>query len=290
MVEIKLEGKLGNESGHVRDTRKPKLRTFPGACDCHMHIVGPFDRYPLGENRALTPLEGLYGDYVRMIETIGVRRVVIVQPSFYGTDNSCTLESTERLGANGRAVVAIHGDIPEADVAAMHQRGARGVRINPSVKGGLTLAQFAPVAQRIKQYGWHIQFFIDARTLPDLVDSVVSLDIPVVFDHMARIQADSGTDEEGFKMLLELMRDGRAWVKLSTALHEPDDALAERAHRLIDANPDRCVWGTDWPHSGFPGQAPNDGDLFDLLGVWARDDATRRKILVDNPTALYFAH
>lgn len=289
MVEVKLEGDLTNRMGFIRETRRPRLASFPGACDCHMHIFGPYDTYPLSAERALTPSEALYDDYVPMIRTIGVERVIVVQPSIFGTDNRCTLDSSERLGDASRAVVAIEGDIAEEEVAAMHARGARGVRINPAVRGGLPLAQFAPVAERIKPYGWHIQFFIDARTLPDLADTISRLDIPVVFDHMARIQEDSGIEEEGFRLLLDLMRDGKAWVKLSSALYAPDDALAERAHCLVEANPDRVVWGTDWPHAGFKAPTMNDGDLFDLLGVWARDEATRRRILVDNPTALYFA-
>ncbi len=274
-----------NPHGFRRDVRPPRTPPIPGTCDCHMHIVGPYAQYPLRETRNFTPPESTLDDYLATARTVGIDRMVIVQPSFFGKDNACTLDSAARMEGRARAVVVIDPDIADEDLQAMHDRGARGVRLQMVAAGGLSLDNIERVAARIQPFGWHVQLYLDTRRLPDLAERLRRLPVDVVFDHMAHVEPDSGVDEEGFRILLDLVGGGRAWVKLSNALFP---ASAERARRLVAANPERMLWGTDWPHVAYGEDPPDDGALLDALADWAGDEATRRRVLVENPTALYF--
>lgn len=274
-----------NPDGFRRDVRPPRTPPIPGTCDCHMHVVGPYAAYPLRETRSFTPPESTLDDYRATALTVGIDRMVVVQPSFFGTDNACTLDSVARMEGRARAVVVVDPGIADDALQAMHDRGARGVRLQMVAAGGLSLDNIERVADRIRLLGWHVQLYLDARRLPDLAGRLRRLPVDVVFDHMAHVEPDSGVDEEGFRILLDLLAGGRAWVKLSNALFP---ACADRARRLIAANPERALWGSDWPHVAYGGAPPDDGALLDALADWAGDEATRRRVLVDNPTALYF--
>lgn len=167
----------------------------------------------------------------------------------------------------------------------MHQRGARGVRAQMVAKGGLSFDALESVSARIASFGWHLQLYLDARDLPDLVGRLRRLPVPLVFDHMAHVLELSGTDEPGFRILLDLLAEGRAWVKLSNALFPPS---RERARLLAQANPERILWGSDWPHVAHSDGVPDDGALLDALADWFPDEQLRRKALVVNPDRLYF--
>lgn len=275
-----------NRRGFRRDVRVPRTSVPSGACDSHMHIVGSPDEYPFTKVRSLSPPPASWKDYLGTAGKLGLSRCVIVQPSFYGNDNRCTLDAAVESEGRARAVVVVEANVTTAEIAQMHERGARGVRIQMVSKGGVNFDAIEALSARIAPFEWHLQLYVDAQELPSLVDRLRRLPIPIVFDHMAHVIESNGIDEPGFRVLLELLAEGRAWVKLSNALFPPS---AERARMLVRANPDRVLWGSDWPHVAYSeADVPDDGALVDALAEWVPDEALREKLLVANPSQLYF--
>jgi len=278
------------------------------ACDCHTHIVGGPDRFPFWPGRTYTPEMALPKEMSALHGTLGIERVVIVTPSVYGTDNSATLYGMKARGANARGIAVIDEKTPESDLDAMGQAGVRGIRLNLATAGPADPAvgrqRFQEAAGRLKRRGWHIQVYAGLAVVSAIKDLVLDSPVPVVFDHFGGARAALGLNQPGFADLLELVRRGKAYVKLSGAYRvstlAPDypDA-APFAKALIAANADRIVWGTDWPHPATttpPDRRPtdvtpmlqiDDGRLLNQLAVWAPDAAIRQKILVDNPARLY---
>lgn len=274
-----------NPRGFRRDVATPRQPRIAGTCDCHLHIVGPYARYALAPGAMLTPPEATLDDYLATAGIVGIDRIVVVQPSFFGTDNRCTLDAVRRMNGAGRAVVVIDPAIAQEDLLAMHAAGARGVRVNLVSHGGPALDHVPGIAERVRPLGWHLQLFVDSRELPRMAGQLRALSMPLVFDHMAHIEEDADLDDEGFRVLCQLLDEGVAWTKLS-AYRFP--ASVRRARRLVAANPQRVVWGTDWPHVVYEHALPEEGGLFDQLADWVPDEATRHRILVENPAALYF--
>lgn len=286
MTDPKTDRFKTNPSGFRRDQSAPSVAVPPGACDTHMHIVGPFAKYPLRETRSLQPPESVLEDYRAVMQVTGIQRNVIVQPSFFGMDNECTLDSTVALGLETtRAVVVVNPDISEKELESMHHRGARAVRIQSVVAGGARIEDIETLAVRIRPLGWHIQTYMDANGIEDLAPVFRRLPVDVVFDHMAHVHRDSRPEGAGFNALLGLLESGKAWVKLSNARFVAD---GERARLLVQANPEHAVWGSDWPHVSYEDAVPTEGMLLDALAQWVPDEATRNRILVDNATNLYF--
>ena len=274
-------------------TSRPSWRAPPGATDCHCHVFGPYGRYPLSPGRSYTPPEASVADYLAMLGTIGLSRTVIVQPSIYGTENAVTLDAAEEIGLHrARAVVVVDEGFDAAELAAMAERGARGVRFNAVSGNGAPLEQLERLAERIAPLGWHVQLYTHADAMPALEPVLRRLPVPVVVDHMGGVKAAAGgVEHPGFRALLRLL-EGGAWVKLSgyrSSAGRPYADVAPMARALLSAAPDRCVWGTDWPHPSLhdPAEVPDDGELLDALGAWAPDEAARRAVLVDNPARLY---
>jgi predicted TIM-barrel fold metal-dependent hydrolase len=269
----------------------PAWRSPPGGCDSHFHIFGPTDRYPLSPRRRYTPEQPApVAAYRRVAEALGLTRGVVVQASIHGTDNRCTLDATAELGADYRAVVVIDDTAAAADLAAMHARGARGVRFNVASGGGTPIEQLDAVVRRIAPLGWQLQLYTEPEHLAALAPQLGSLPVPLVLDHMGGARAAEGTAAPGFRAMLRLLEGGRTWVKISgyrASAGHPYADVAPLARALLAAAPERCVWGTDWPHPSLAADMPDDGHLFDLLGEWAPDAVTRRRVLVDNPAALY---
>ena len=274
------------------DPGKPRLAIPPGSCDCHAHIFGPQDRYPYTPNRSYTPPEASVEAYQRMLAALGFERAVIVQPSVYGIDNRCTRDAIVGSGGKWRGVAVVEPCVTNSQLADLHAAGFRAVRINLLFKGGLQLDALEQIARAIRPLDWHVQLLLDGRDLPELADRLQSLPVNFVVDHMGHMPASVGTGHAGFQTLLQLLRGGRCWVKLSGAYRisaklQPYDDAVPFARALADAAPDKLVFGTDWPHPSITVPMPQDASLLDLLPTWVPDEATRRQILVENPARLY---
>lgn len=275
-------------------------------CDCHVHVVGPKSRYPLRKDRTYTPMDAPLAALRAMMARLGIERTVLVQPSFYGTDNSCLLDALDELGDAGRAVVVVAPDTDAATLDGMHRRGARGIRVNVA---SLARMPLETVRERLQQTaalcaprGWHVQLFTPADMLPPLADTIAALGVDVVIDHFGLIKPQDHAGEPA-RALLALLDSGRVWIKLSApyriAAQIDDPAVAPFARRIAEANPERVVWGTDWPHTPVhPGaQVTDDREmpyrdidttrLRDLMLDWITEPRRRDLFLVDNPARLY---
>ena len=278
------------------------------ACDCHTHMVGDPARFPFLPGRTFTPETALPEEMSALHRALHIERVVMVTPSFYGTDNSCLLYGIKARGATGRGIAVIDDKTPESDLDAMDKAGVRGIRLNLQTTGAVEPAvgrqRFQAAVARLKSRGWHIQVYSGLAVVSAIKDLVLDAPMPVVFDHFGGARAALGLDQPGFADLVELVHSGKAYVKISGAYRAstqaPDYAdIIPFAKALIAANADRVVWGTDWPHPDttiIPGRRPtditpmlqiDDGRLLNQLAVWAPDAAIRKKILVDNPARLY---
>ncbi|MBY4677535.1 amidohydrolase family protein [Marinobacterium arenosum] len=276
--------------------RSPAFEMPAGACDSHAHVFGPECRYRYTPNRSYTPPDAPVGAYLHLHDQLGIERGVLVQPSIYGTDNQLQLDSLAYLRSLGRqykGVAVVDADVSETELDRLADGGHCGVRMNLLFKGGIQWRDVAALAERLAARQWHLQFLVDVSEFEALEQRVRALPLPVVVDHMGHMPCAKGIEHAGFQALLNLLRDGRAWVKLSGAYRitgqqlPPYDDVVPFARALIEANPEHCVWGSDWPHPHFPIPMPNDGDLLDLLAQWAPDEAQRNRILVDNPARLY---
>jgi predicted TIM-barrel fold metal-dependent hydrolase len=274
--------------------RAPRVALPPGATDCHAHVFGPAARYAYAEPRSYTPPDCSLGAYRHMLATIGCERAVLVQPSVYGTDNAAHLAALGEAGPDFRMVAVVGAEVAAAELERMHAAGVRGVRYNLVTQGGLAVDGLARMAERLAPLGWHLQLFVQPDALAQLEPQLAALPVPVVIDHMGHVTTDLGLAHPGFQALLRLLRGGNGWVKLSGAYRTSRQAappfadVVPFAQALIAAAPERCVWGSDWPHPMVNDRPmPNDGDLANLLADWAPDPAQRRRILVENPARLY---
>ena len=279
-----------------------------GACDCHVHVFGTAAEFPFAGRRGYTPPPAGVEELSALLRALHLSRVVIVQPSVYGTDNGCTLDGMRRLGPDrARGVAVIGENTSEAELDAMHRAGIRGVRVNLETAGesdpDLARRLLAGAASRIAGRGWHVQVYTRLAVIAALREAVARLRVPVVFDHFGGAEAAGGVGQPGFSALLDMVRVGQAWVKVSAAYRSSNAApayadVAPLARALIDANPERIVWGTDWPHphaavpdgerdAVTPFYDIDDGLALNQLADWASDPAIRRQILVDNPARLY---
>src|SRR5436309_8622099 len=279
-----------------------------GACDCHTHIHPDPAKFPFFAGRVYTPELASPEEMTALHKALGMERVVIVTPSIYGPDNSATLFGMTARGANARGVAVIDDKTSEGDLDAMGQAGIRGIRLNLATGGvndpSVARQRFQTAADRMKKRNWHVQIYTTLPVIVGVKELIASSPVPVVFDHFGGAQAALGVGQPGFADLVELVKSGKAYVKISGAYRAsklaPDYSdAAPLARALIAANPDRIVWGTDWPHPDSvtpPGKKPtdvtpllqiDDGRLLNQLPVWAPDAAVRKKILVDNPARLY---
>ncbi len=279
-----------------------------GACDCHTHIHADPEKFPFYAGRVYTPEPASPEEMSALHKALHIERVVIVTPSVYGPVNSATLFGIKARGPTARGVAVIDDKTSESELDAMQQAGFRGIRLNLATGGvndpNVARQRFQAAVDRMKARGWHVQLFTSLAVIAAIKDLVAASPVPVVFDHFGGAQAALGVDQPGFPDLLELVKSGKAHVKISGAYRAsklapdyPDAAPLARA--LIAANAERIVWGSDWPHpdSATPPDRKitdvtplfqiDDGRLFNQLPVWAPDQAIRSKILVDNPARLY---
>ena len=270
---------------------KPKLQTPAGACDTHIHIYDK--RYPTAPTAASTPADALVPDYQAVQRQLGLSRTIVVQPSTYGTDNRCTLDAIAALGPEStRGVAIVDDDVSDAELEDLTSRGIRGARFHMLAGAPIPWERLDRIAARVQGARWHVQLQLDGRDLPAREAQVGSWPGRIVIDHVGKFLEPVPLEHPAFRCLLKFVDTGRVWVKLSGAyevskrgapLYEDVGALAKA---LVKAAPERMLWASNWPHPSVQDK-PGDAALLDTLLDWAPDEATRRRILVDNPAELY---
>ena len=275
------------------DTRTPSFKLPPGACDTHCHIFGPADKFPYAPNRSYTPPDAPKEKLAALHAKLGISRAVIVQASCHDTDNSATLDGIAWSGGRWRGVAVVDDTFTDKDFAVLRDGGIRGVRFNfvAHLGGRPDMAAFNRVVQRLPELGMHLVLHMDAKDIEELAPMCRALPVPFIVDHMGRVEAKLGLEQAPFKALLGLMQLPNAWVKVCgservSSMGPPFTDSAPFAEKLIEVAPDRTIWGTDWPHPNVK-VMPNDGDLVDLVPLFARDAAIQQKVLVENPQRLY---
>lgn len=266
-----------------------RYRVPAGAVDTHAHVIGEPPDHPYVTQRSYTPPAAPEAAYLRMLDATGMAQGVLVQISVHGTDNRLLLDTLRRHPQRLRGIGVMPLGLPARAYEEARAAGVTGLRLNVLYGGGIGLEALKDYGAMARELGWHLQLLMDAREIGPIARTVASLPVPVVFDHMGHFPARRGPAEPGFATMCALVRDG-AWVKLSGA-YRLDDAPWSRtvalAQALVAAAPDRCVWGSDWPHVANWGHMPNVGELLDLLADWVPDPAQRERVLVDNARRLY---
>lgn len=264
-----------------------------GAIDTHFHVFGPESRYPYAPGRSYTPPDSAFGTWQAAAGAIGVAGGVLVQASPHGFDNSQISDALRAATMPLRAVGAVRPDATDRTLADMDALGYRGARVNTVFASGTGLDMARQLAPRLQGTGWHLEFLSDVSRIEDLRGFVRGLGLPVVFAHFGHVAADRALSDPGFHALLDLVRDGLAWVKLSgparitTRDVPPYDDVIPLAQALCAANPQRLLWGSDWPHTSIPRRSPAMTELAGMAWDWLGDPDLARQVLVANPQALY---
>jgi len=280
-------------------TEAPKLKAPPGACDCHHHIYDPA-RFPPSRPSAQQVPNARVEDYRLLQRRLGLSRDIVVTPTPYPapvSDNQVTLDAMRQLGPNARGVVIVYPEITDAELKAYDAAGVRGVRYSltsgrPGAASTASPGEIEAMSKRVNALGWHVQFNTTAEQIVAAEDLLARLASPIVFDHMGHLPQPEGIGHPGFRIIRELIDKGRTWVKLSVTYDSSKDGPPGYAdvnrvgQAYVRAAPERLVWGSNWPHPSEPAK-PDDAMLFDLLAQWAPDEATRNRVLVQNPETLY---
>ena len=272
------------------------LEAPPGACDSHVHVFAGPEEFARDPDRTEDPAPGdlatWCGRLAERLATLGLSRVVLIHSVVYREDNAATVAALDRMGLHRtRGVALLRPGVGDDELDRLHEAGMRGVRLDLVFPGALHPEGAVALAPRLAERGWHVQLFGkltegDAGVIADLAGR---LPVPMVLDHLAYPVLHEGPDGAGFRMILSLLERGRTWVKLSSLYRQadpPHDALAPFVAALLAANPERIIWGSNWPHVRWAGPTPDDGGVLDALTEMAGKDAVRR-ILVDNPQELY---
>jgi 2-pyrone-4,6-dicarboxylate lactonase len=281
------------------EIRSPKIAFPSGTVDCHAHVCGPATQFPYAKERIYTPPDATLESYRSLLNMLGIDRAVLVQPSVYGTDNRAMLAALHAFPKQFRGVAVIPNNLQETtdqQLEDLHASGVRGIRCNivdvTDKSAGLPIQNLRNLADKIKPFGWHLELLMHVNEYPDLAKVFEDFPVDLVFGHFGYSHAKHGTQDAGFQGLLELLKNGRAWVKMTGPYRICDGNLPYSDMRpfndeVLKANPKRLIWGSDWPHVMVKKQMPHDADLCDLLGDWVADESTRKSILVDNPCMLY---
>lgn len=297
------------QTGPSQPSTAVRFEVPQGACDCLTHIYGDAERFPMASERTYTPELASVPEIESLHRALHVDRVIIVQPTLYGTDNACTIDAVRQLGQRARGIAVIDRQTTTDDLDVMDGAGIRGIRINLETVGltdpAVARERFElAVKQVADRKGWHVQIYTRLPIIQEIRDLLSNCPVPVAFDHFAGMQAATAMEEEGFELVLDLLRAGKIYVKLSApylasklAPDYPD--VIPLAKALISANRDRILWGTNWPHPNsarVPSRKPtdiaplrqvDDGHILNLLPLWAPDAADRNAILAGNPARLY---
>jgi len=275
---------------------RPSLLLPPGACDAHCHVFGPAAKFPYAADRSYTPPDAPVENLRMLHARLGISRAVIVHASCHGTEMAVTLDAIASSQGAYRGVACVEGAVTDAELERLHSGGIRGIRFNfvKHLGGVPDLAVFHRLVARIKPLGWHVVLHFDADDILAQRELLRRIDVPFIIDHMGRVKAAEGLEQRPFQSLLELFRSNPlAWIKVCGAERVSSGTRPFRdavpfAQALIAVDPARILWGTDWPHPNITKDMPNDGELVDLFGEICPDAAVRARILVDNPTRLYW--
>ena len=278
----------------VESNERPNFAVPAGACDAHMHVFGPEDRYPRVPHPHYTLPDGKMSHYRSLIDGLGIRHFVIVQPSFYDTDNSCLVDALADVGDIARGVVMVEPEVTDEELARMSALGVCGVRLDLFKRARLPIEEIQAfiltMAARVKPFGWHLQFYAPGYVVRDLIGFLEAVEVDFVIDHMGYMLEEDGLTDTDFERLLSLLRAGRCWLKLSApyrlAKKRGYGPVHEVAKAIVAAAPGQALWGSDWPH--IPLSADHDtGALLNMLALWAPQPETRTMILADNPRRLF---
>ena len=270
----------------------PRLKAPPGTADTHMHIFDP--RFPLAPTAVMRPPEAPVSEYLKVCRRVGIERTFVVQPSGYGTDNSCMLAAIAALGPAARGIAVVPESVSDAELERLAGAGIRGVRFHMFPGGVLPWESLEPLAARVRPFGWHVQVQLDGRRLPDHEAVLRRLPGTLVIDHVGKFLEPVPVDHPAFRVLVRLVEAGRTYVKLSapyeTSKAGPPnyDDVGALAKVLVSIAPERMLWASNWPHLGQPrDRLPDEAVQLDMLLDWAPDESVRHRILVDNPAVLY---
>ena len=275
--------------------KKPDLVLPPGACDAHCHVFGPAATFPFAATSTYQPEDAPKEKLFALHQHLGISRSVIVQASCHGTDNAAMVDALIAGNGNYRGIAMVTADVTDAELQSLHDAGVRGVRFNFVTHLGEAADKdvVRAIVKRIIPLGWHIVVHFDAFRLEELAPFLKELALPIVIDHMGRIDASAGPDQLAFQLLLDLMQDERFWVKVCgseriSRAGPPFHDAAEYGRLLVEKFPDRVLWGTDWPHPNIKVHMPDDGELVDLLKIIAPTPESLQALVVDNPMRLYW--
>ena len=273
---------------------KPVFKPPPGACDAHVHVFGPSDLFPYHPGTTYKPVDAPKENLRALHGLLGFDRSVIVQATCHGTDNSATLDAIATSNRRWKGVAIVDEDFSERDFEALHEGGIRGIRFSFArhLSGPPNFDRVHRIAEKIEGLGWHLVIYIEAEDIVEFNADLRKFKLPIVFDHMVRVRIVDGLNSEPFKLLLDFMRNEDVWVKISCAERlsqsgAPYDDVVPFAQAVIETNPERALWGTDWPHPNLWERMPDDGNLVDLIPRYAPDRDIQKKLLVDNPANLY---
>ncbi|KPH10770.1 2-pyrone-4,6-dicarboxylate hydrolase [Rhizobium acidisoli] len=273
-------------------TAKPAFKAPSLTCDAHFHIYD--SKYPAAANASLIPPDASLADYAKLRSRLGFERSIIVQPSTYGTDNSCLLAALAALGDAARGIAVVDTSVTDGELKRLDAAGIRGIRFNLGRAGATTIDMIEPLSKRVADFGWHIQVHMKGDDIAEHAGLFQNLPVVTVFDHLGRIPQPAGKAHPAFKVVADLLENGKAYTKLSsiyqdTVVGPPTyEDMGALAKAYLALAPERVLWASDWPHPS-PGKSgkPDDALLMDLCADWAADDATRRKIFVENAAGLY---
>jgi predicted TIM-barrel fold metal-dependent hydrolase len=272
----------------------PRRRLPEGAWDTHCHVFGPAGRFPYAEGRSYTPPDAPYEKMAALHALVGARHAVIVQANCHGYDHAALLDAIARSGGRYRGVALLPPDVDAATIQALHAGGVRGARFNfvPHLGAPPSPEVFDRIVSMIAPLGWHVCLHVDGAMIGELLPRLAGLPVPFVVDHMGRIRARDGLDAPAFQALLGLADVPGAWVKVSgidriSSGKRPFHEGIPFIRALVEALPDRTLWGTDWPHPNVAGDMPDDGEVVDAFFEACPDPDMQRKVLIENPARLY---